>query len=276
MTTALPRSLVPRSGLLPRSGVWAVARMAARQALVDRPQLIAKIVFYGILLLVFSQLWGVVLGAELLDSGDAANYVWYLALTEWVVISVPQVHLAIESELRDGGVAYRMARPMSYLCAQAAETIGDVAVRLAVLGSAGVVLAGALTGQPPSSAFGLLLALPLGLLAVLGLIGMQLAIGFLAFWLRDASPVFWIVQKGMFVLGGLMLPLDVYPEWLRTISDWTPFSAWIYGVGRMALDPSIDVFCSTLCRLVLWGAVLWGLAWEVHRRALRAIRRHGD
>ena len=60
------------------------------------------------------------------------------------------------------------------------------------------------------------------------------AIGCAAFWLQDASPVYWIWQKFNFVLGGLILPLSLYPEWLQKVAYLSPFSALLNGTGRCA------------------------------------------
>ena len=48
--------------------------------------------------------------------------------------------------------------------------------------------------------------------------GMLLAIGLLAFWLEEVSPVFWIVQKAIFILGGLFLPIDFFPPGLAAVA----------------------------------------------------------
>jgi hypothetical protein len=40
-----------------------------------------------------------------------------------------------------------------------------------------------------------------------------IAIGLLDVWGQYARPVYWIWQKSLFVLGGLMLPLSLYPSW---------------------------------------------------------------
>ena len=44
----------------------------------------------------------------------------------------------------------------------------------------------------------------------------------LAFWLQDVAPVYWVWQKLMFVLGGLMLPLELYPAFIQRAAAFTP------------------------------------------------------
>ena len=94
--------------------------------------------------------------------------------------------------------------------AEFAEALGHPAVRLPLLGLTAFLCAFAFTGWiPPARA--LAIVVPFGLVAAALLAALHVWIGLLAFWLHDVSPVYWVCQKVMFVLGGLMLPLELYP-----------------------------------------------------------------
>jgi ABC-2 type transport system permease protein len=201
--------------------------------------------------------------------------IWYLAVTEWIVLSLPLVHFQIEEEIRSGDIAYRLARPVSYAAAKFWEAAGETALRLLSLGVAGVALAWLCAGGPPADPRGLLLALPLGIVAAAVMLAFHATIGLAAFWLQDCSPLYWMWQKASFVLGGLFLPLEIYPAWLQQIALWTPFSAVMYGPGRMAfgLDPGLALW--TVLKLVVWGAVAASLLVFTYRRALRVLDING-
>jgi ABC-2 type transport system permease protein len=253
----------------------AVAVSAGRQELADRGVLIGRAAFLGVILLIFSRLWEVVLAERTGLAIGRTELIWYLALTEWVVLSLPPLYLEIEGDVRTGDIAYRLTRPVSYVGERLAEAAGAMGVRLVSIGVAACGFAWLLAGGFPADPRGLVLALPVGLLAsALGLTS-HAAIGLFAFWIHDTSPVYWIWQKLAFVLGGLMFPLDVYPDWLHAGAELTPFAPMIYGVGSMAFgfDPSLAL--ATAVRLLLWsGALVLLLAW-IHRRALESIQVHG-
>src|SRR5262249_42206874 len=78
----------------------AFARIAARQALSQRAQFYGPVAFVGVILGVFSALWRAVGEAGMPLGLDHAAAVWYLAATEWILMSAPQVHLDIEGEIR--------------------------------------------------------------------------------------------------------------------------------------------------------------------------------
>ena len=253
----------------------AIATTALRQALAERAATLGRLAFMAVLLLIFSRLWQVVAERGGLPGVTEVEMLWYLAITEWVMLSLPLLHLEIERDIRSGDIACRLARPLSYLAQRLAEASGDAALRGITLGLGGFALAYGLAGGLPHEPRGLLLALPLGALAVaLGLLSLA-AIGLTAFWLQDCSPVYWIWQKAAFVLGGLLLPLEIYPDWLRQIALATPFSALMYGPGRMAFgwDPA---FAATVAlKLVFWlGVTLLLLIW-IYRRALRVLDVNG-
>jgi ABC-2 type transport system permease protein len=253
----------------------ALTTTALRQSLSERAAVLGRMAFYAVILLIFSRLWTVVSESGALPGRSTADLLWYLAITEWVMLSLPPIHLEIEHEIRTGDIAYRLARPISYVGAKLAESAGDVGLRLVTLGAAGIALAWGLSGEFPGDSRGLVFVVPLGLLAAAVGVMFNMSIGLAAFWLQDCSPVHWIWQKLAFILGGLMLPLDIYPDWLRAIALWSPFSALMYGPGRMAFgwDPTYAAIVAG--KLILWAALAALLLRGTYRRALIVLDVNG-
>lgn len=243
----------------------AIAALAARHALQARGEAVVRVFFYLAILLVFSRLW------QALEAGG--SYVWYIALTEWVMLAMPLLSVEIEEDVRRGDVAYRIARPVSYLWTKVAEGLGNGLVRLLMIGGSGGVAAWLLTGTPPPK--GLLLALPLGALAFVLLVLWQAAIGLTAFWIGDTQPFFWIWQKLCFVLGGLLFPLEVYPEWLQRAAYFTPFAPLLHGWARLAFDPDPALAARTALLLLFWGVMAVALLTWLYRRALLVMDVNG-
>jgi len=245
----------------------AFARAAARRTLAERTVLAGRSVFLGVILFVFSRIWDVIGARDALPGIGTRELVWYLAVTEWSVLSVPPVFLAIEAEVRSGDVACRLVRPVGYVGAQIAEAVGEAALRLAVLGPCAAGFAFVLAGGLPADPRGLWLALPLGLVATFIAILCMAAIGMSAFWIVDTSPFFWIWQKLTFVLGGLLFPLELYPEWLRRIARLSPFPLMCWAPGRMALGFAPEQALASALEGVVWSALLGALLVVLSRRA---------
>lgn len=253
-----------------RSKYVAAAEIALRQGFAHRGATLGRVAFYFLILLIFSRLW-----KTAVPGAAGVPLLWYLAITEWVMLSVPLVHLDIEQEVRQGDFACRLPRPASWVGMRLAEGAGTLVARLALFLPAGIAGAWFLAGGLPKEPRGLLLALPIGALAAFVALIWQAAIGVASFWVLDASPVYWIWNKLCFVLGGLMLPLHLYPGWLRSLAAWTPFPALLSGPGSLAFGLDRGVAILTAGRLLLWGTIGLLLLQWLFLRGLRAIDHHG-
>lgn len=246
----------------PLAALRAYAALGARQEFAAKSALLARAAMLGVFMLVFSRLWTLVLDQGLLPGRTTADMLWYLATTELVVLSFPYLHVEMEADLRTGDLVARLPQPVPYAAARVAEAAGGTAVRLALLAPVGYGLAAFFGGGLPHAPGGLLFAAPLAALGALLALTCSAAIGLGAIWLHDASPLFWIWQKLLFMLGGLMLPLQLYPGWLRDFALRTPFAAMLNGPGRMIFEFDPADAASVFLQLLGWCAVaLLGLVW---------------
>lgn len=257
----------------PLSKYVVIAHLALKQRLRDRITLGSRVVFFALILFVFSRLW------RALDAHagalDPVESVWYLAVTEWITIPQPLVHLDIERDVRGGEVAYQLTRPTSYLRFKLAQAVGELAASLLFTSLPGALLAYGIAGGLPRDPGSLLLAVPLAILAACFALLCNVVIGLSAFWLLDCSPIYWLWQKATFALGGLMVPLVLYPEWLRNIARVTPFAAMLNGPGSMAFGGSLPAALWIALTLSFWLVLALLLVHLVYRRGVRIIDLHG-
>ncbi len=266
-------TLAPRRFTVARK-YGAVAALAVRQRLEERFVLAARALLLIVYVLIFSRLWQALLPASAGAGRGAPEYIWYFAIAEWVMLAQPQFYVEIEGDVRSGEIAYRLGLPISYLGAKLAGAAGELALNLVVLGVVAALTAYGLAGGLPDPR-GLWLALPIALLSSALFALTHALIGLSAFWLVDCTPLYWIWQKIAFLLGGLMVPLDLYPGWLRTLALAAPVSAQLYGPGSMAFGFEPARALATSLKLALWIAALAALLVLVHRRGLRALEIHG-
>jgi ABC-2 type transport system permease protein len=252
---------------------WAFARIAASEAATERGDLYGRALFFAVILGVFSALWRAVAESGMPLGAQQEQLVWYLAVTEWILLSTPARHLEIQEEVRRGDVAYQLSRPVSYPRAALAQCLGTLLVRAPALGAVACGCAFAFTGRLPALGT-LLLVAALGLLASAILAELYVALGLVAFWLRDATPLYWVAGKLLFILGGLMLPLELYPRWLQVVAACTPFPVLLAGPAGFLLHPGGVAWLLAL-RLLFWGGFLFGLVELVFWRATRSLQLDG-
>ena len=233
-----------------------------------RAVILGRVSFYGLLLFIFSRLWLVT--AKYNSLFTAKEMIWYLALTELIVLSLPLVHVEIEEDVRSGNLAYFLLRPASYLWSRYFRALGAAFSRLLVMAVAGFAYAWCLVGLLPNSS-SLLWFLPLGLLAMMVGTLFQLIIGLFAFWLQDSSPLYWVWQKLLFILGGLILPLSIYPVWLQKVSQFTVFPYLLHFPATISLRPNPHDIVVCVLALLLWGLLGIFIGNFIFRRACQDL-----
>jgi ABC-2 type transport system permease protein len=251
---------------------------SARQQWVYRAELAMRAIQMVLFMVVFMALWSAAFGvsgqAEL-ESYSLVEIVWYLAMTETIALSTSRIFVEISEAVKAGDLAYTLARPLSYPFYQVANSLGNSAPRflLNLLTAAGVVGLG--MGQMAGSMPGLLAFLGVAALALLLDALIAVLIGLLAFWIEEVTPVFWIYQKLLFTVGGLFLPLEMFPDWLRQVAAWLPFQFITYVPAQtfVAFEPGFVL--RAVAGQMTYIAAMAALVALVWRRARRRLVVHG-
>lgn len=233
----------------------------------------ASLIF--LILMIWTRVWAATSFAGF-EGFSKQQAIWYLMVTEWIVLSVPYVYIEMESDFRSGEYEYALLRPMHYSLNYLFQAFGMAVANWMVVGFIGMLTAFACVGPVPMFALGgIFFVCSASLLAVLICSIAMVTIGLSAAWGNDASPLGWVWQKSHFVLGGLMLPLAIYPEWLVRIARWTPFPGLL---GDIAWSFTVDSFQATqhsIAHLLAWSAamifVMFGVEFLAERRRTREL-----
>jgi ABC-2 type transport system permease protein len=252
----------------------AFARLGFRQACAEPGELLGRALFFVLILGVFSSVWRAVAESGAGAGGQPAELLWYLAVTEWVLLSAPSIQFQIEEDIRRGDVAYQIARPASWLGARLAHGLGALAVRAPVMLVVACTAAWSLAGAPRWPAR-LAVAIAFGLVAAMIMTLFHVGIGVAAFWLGDVAPAYWIWQKLLFVLGGLLLPLRFYPATFVRVARLTPFAALLAGPASLATRDQLMPPGVLAASLGLWAALGWVVVSAAFGRAVRRLHVNG-
>lgn len=254
---------------------FAIFLISVRYSLKNYYALIGLSIFLITCLVIFSNLWKIAAAKAGALSLDPSNLLWYIALNEWILISVPDIHEDMEEDLRSGRLAYLLPRPISYLGATFAEAMGSLSVNLTVLGIVSIAFAWISTGMLsfPPAAIGLFILF--GLLAGILTVLFYLLIGLSSFWLKDIAPVQWIWEKLLLLLGGLMLPLTVYPQWLQSLGSLTPFPVILGWRSALAIEFDLDSVVSLAFWTIFWIGLANAIILYTYRKALRILNIEG-
>ncbi len=256
----------------------AVLTATALSSLMYPRDMLVPAAFMALVLFVFAQLWTVTYeqtGGVPIAGLTRGDLIWYLVLTETVVLSAPRISQKIDEEVKSGELALALVRPYNYVLYHLARYWGEAALRLPLNFTVGATIALAASGPPavtPLSAAAGLVALALALTLNFAV---ETAIGLTAFWFEDTMPFFWIYQKLVFSLGGLFLPLDLFPQVLAAIARFLPFAGVTYAPARLFVSFSWEALAWLLTVQVSWLLALGCLMALVYTRAVRKVNIHG-
>ncbi|MDP9224095.1 MAG: ABC-2 family transporter protein [Actinomycetota bacterium] len=216
--------------------VYMVAfRASARRAFQSPGQLAVRVLFYGVILGVLSALWKV---AAEVNAGNIAGYdfpsmLWYLVASEATVIAInPRLIEYIGIDIGSGGVAVEMLRPISVVGLRIATALGESVVRGGCALVLGILFAWFTVGPPPDPAAAVL-AVPAAVIAVSANLAAQHCFAAIAFWVDDSKAAWFLYQKLVFLLGGMLLPLELFPPLLAHIARALPFWTMSYAPARL-------------------------------------------
>ena len=250
--------------------------IAVRSQLQYLPALVSRNVFFIFILFIFYSLWRVVFADRPVIAGFTMQQtLWYLTITETVELSKARAFAQIQTEVKDGSIAYSLLRPIGYPFFKIPGFIGESMVRAVPVLIEGFIIAALLAGLIP----GYFRALPAGLLLIVGGIVLNTlwytAIGLLAFWTEEVSPFYFIMQKLIFILGGLFFPVDFFPERLAAVSKILPFSFVAYWPAKIVVDFSFDLFLYAFFGQLIYIAIFAAIVVVLFESAKRRVHVQG-
>jgi ABC-2 type transport system permease protein len=229
--------------------------------------------FIVLIMFIFAQLWTAAYasrGATVISGLTLTATIWYFLVAEMIELGKFRHDMAISAEVKDGSIAYTLGRPYNYLAYHFFHGLGDTSIKMVLIFLLGAPIAFYYGGLPAVD----LRTLPaVGLVVILALIldfCFMSMIGLLAFVTEDTASFRIIYQKLVFILGGLLIPLDFLPRWLQEIARVLPFSLTTYAPAKLFVSFTWDQFGQIIIMQAIWlvlaGLMLWGqYRWAVRR-----------
>lgn len=220
---------------------------------------LVRTVFMAVVIFVFVHLWRTtysVTGRPTIAGFSVAQMIWYLVITESIITGRVRYWRKMDEEVRSGQIAYSLNKPVNYLMFHYAAFLGESVVKiganLLVGGTVALLMVGPIRVPLHAAPFvlaSMLLGLTVDYITAA-------AIGLLAFWVEDTAPFGLIYNCLALILGGTLLPLDLFPAVLRRVAAALPMNQVVYAPARMFADFASSQPFTILMRQVAWVAVM--------------------
>lgn len=269
-----------RRGSLQQIGVkyWAITLTNLQNQLAYVWDALGRAVFIILIMFIFVQLWSAAFEAR----GDAeiaglslADTIWYFLIAEMIELGKFRHDQRISEEVKDGSIAYTLNRPYNYLAYHFFNGLGETLVKMVLIFLLGLPLVLWYAGPPSIQWHAIPGVLIVIFLAMVLDFCMASSIGLLAFVTEDTFSFRLVYQKLMFILGGLLIPLDFLPDWLQRIAYLLPFSQVTYAPAKLFVAFDWRLFLNTVSLQLVWIIITGLVLFFQYRWATRRLAVNG-
>lgn len=235
-------------------------------------------VFLVVIMFVFIQLWRTtysVTGEQVINGFGLRDMIWYLVLTETFMMGRPRIAGTVDEAVKSGALAYSLSKPYSFIAFQYATALADSLLRMVILFAIGALLALLAVGPLPLTPLNVAAVLLTLFLSATIDFAFQAGLGMLAFWMEDTRALSLLYDRFLMLLGGMMLPLDVFPRALANVARALPLNAVVYGPAKLFVLPESVVLPKLLMQQGIWLVVAWVAMTIVFRAGVRQVNVQG-
>lgn len=183
----------------------------------------------------------------------------------------------VKDRVRTGDIAVDFLRPVNPQLAYLASDLGRAGVILIGRGVPAFLLGALLFDMawPPSATSWAAGAVSVVLAVTVAFSG-NFVINLLAFWLVEIRGItlLWMIIGGL--LCGLYLPVPWFPDWLRTVANWSPFPSMLQNPIDILAGRVVGAgIVSAVAVQVFWAVALLALGQVVMRAGRRRLEVQG-
>ncbi len=235
-----------------------------------------KALFILLILFIFINIWKAVYAEKTVIEGfTIAMMIWYFLLTESIVTSSSGLVREVNREIQSGDIAYQLNKPYNYILYHLSKNLSYRILGVSTVFLIGSILVYFMVGGISFNLLYLPFIIITVLLALILDFFMVMGISLLAFWFEDTNSFKWVYDKIVFTLGGMLIPLEIFPKWLGSISGVLPFSFVAYHPAKLFVNfdylSFFKVIGGQLAYIILFGLI----ALLIYRIASRRLTING-
>lgn len=255
-----------------------ITKISLSNNLVYFADFLVRNFFFVFIMYIMLMLWTNIYGSK---GGNIAGFtlnqmIWYLVVTEMITLSRSNIFTEASLDVKNGNIAYMLNKPYNYILYCFFNSLGEMGVKLLTNMLVGLFIGILYVG--PLASFNLI-HLPFIVVSIL--LGIfinffiHISLSLTSFWLEENSAFFWIYQKLVFMLGGMLIPLDMFPGWLRNIAANLPFAYVTYAPAKLAVGFSYNSFIYTIAFQLVYLGFFFTLSMVIFRKGAKALNVNG-
>ncbi|KQX69093.1 ABC transporter permease [Paenibacillus sp. Root444D2] len=254
-----------------------IGKITLRNQLAYVADFLIRSLFLLLILYIFLQLWQTTFrgeGTETIAGFSFKQIMWYLVITESMILASPSLCSRVEEEVKTGEIVFKFVRPVNFVAFHYVEYMSEATIRFLVNAALGGLL-GLLIMGPPDFGYGLLW---LPIVALFGftvnfMLNMVLALS--SFWVEETRGLEFVYNKFLFTIGGMLMPLELFPDILQRIGRWLPFQAIVYIPAKTAVTYDAVQLPIMIGTQLLWVVIIGIIVSLVYRKGVKKLNVNG-
>lgn len=233
--------------------------------------------FFVLIIGVYLLLWKNIYANQPVMEGFTLNkMIWYLIITEIITLSAARFYTEIADDVKTGNIAYMLNKPYDYMGYQLANAMGKSMLWCGLNGVIGILMGLLFVGPLEEFRWVNLPAMVLSILmGILIDFMIMYALALTAFWVEENLPFRWIYQKLVFTLGGMLLPLDLFPVSIAKVAHVLPFAYVTYAPAKLVVQFEMPMFAQTIAIQGLYLLVSIVVGQLIYRKGVGALNVNG-
>jgi len=219
---------------------------------------ITQFLFFGLFLIVYSFLWKAVFKDKQIEGFDFVKMMWYFMFTESIMLAKFVFHREMAQDIKTGDIAYHLNKPYSYMLFMYSKYLSSSLVRMAMNIAFGSVILCLTLQKTPLNPLNVLLGITSSIAGLTINFVFFFLIGLSALWFEENTAFHFIYSKFLFTVGGLFIPIEFFPEWLRKLSDIMPFKYILNAPAKVYINGAeefLRVFPVQIVNILIWGGL---------------------
>ena len=242
---------------------------------------LVSVVSFFVIIFIFNELWGFIYGGS--GIGDTINgyslkmMIWYMIAAEVLMYAFNgrTVTRSFSNDIKSGKIAYGLNKPYNYFGFQVSTNTGAFCWKLIFLLPAAVIIGMLLLGPIANFSFAHIIPIVASLFLATFLSSIMYGIiGLLAFWVEEATPFAWILQK-FNMLFGLFFPPEFFPAWLQPIITYSPVYATVSGPSKLLANFSLELFAQVSITQAVYLVLFTAIGLVVFKFGTRKVSNNG-
>lgn len=229
----------------------------------------------GILLVLYSYVFSLNNGvvSDVTFDMVAWSMFFYFA---FLTLNLRRISGYIMQDITSGSIEVLLSKPVFYLSYRTWWQLGSGMYPFLITTILGSITLIMIVGIP--HAMTIPIFLPTLLLTFIGAAMVTLlvysVVGLLAFWIEDVTPIYWIIDKAVMILGGSYLPIALFPDFMYKIALYSPFGASVF-VTHTVYESWVSVWYKLIGIQVAWILALSVVVYFMFSKAVKNVSVNG-